>query len=67
MQSLIGRKEPMAAAPFEHKDTLRGVRCVWFGSMQKPRPGKGALMMDTEGVYQTTFLQAQCNALPSPW
>lgn len=36
MQSLIGRIEPMAAAPFEHKDTLRGVRCFWFEGREIP-------------------------------
>lgn len=36
MHSLIGRIEPMAATLFEHKDTLRDVRCFWFGCRQKP-------------------------------
>ncbi len=36
MESLIGRIEPMAAALFEHKDTLRGVQGFWFEGREKP-------------------------------
>lgn len=36
MQSLIGRIEPMAAALFEHKDTLRGEQCFCLSSGRNP-------------------------------
>lgn len=49
VQVLIRRIEPMAAAPFEHKDTLRGAVFLVRGQGEA-LTGKGALMTDTEGV-----------------
>lgn len=60
MQSLIGRREPMAAALFEHKRHLERCAMFLFRGQGEALTGKGALMTDTEGVCLAISLSAQC-------